>query len=215
MVLGRIFKVHSLLYPTGTGMDSTIFMNMDVARELCLESEVLSQDWAGKDPFGLISVIMVKLEPGVNPGDFQKQVEQSGIDATKAIEQVFHDADLKYTVREIEKVSFLEAGLASHQGIQSPIRFLSSDDDNDVAVRISPLVRVPEDKTGEILKLINGYHSRYRYIRFCLDSDNDLIAGYDLAVKAENIGETALEIFIRFSQVLDDVYPEIMRVIWS
>lgn len=135
--------------------------------------------------------------------------------ATKAIEQVFHDADLKYTVREIEKVSFLEAGLASHQGIQSPIRFLSSDDDNDVAVRISPLVRVPENKTGEILKLINGYHSRYRYIRFCLDSDNDLIAGYDLAVKAENIGETALEIFIRFSQILDDVYPEIMRVIWS
>ena len=81
MVLGRMFKVHSLLYPTGTGMDSTIFMNMDVVRQLCLESEVLSQDWAEKDPFGLISVIMVKLEPGVNPEDFQKQVEQSGIDA--------------------------------------------------------------------------------------------------------------------------------------
>lgn len=135
--------------------------------------------------------------------------------ATKEIEQVFHGADLKYTVREIEKVSFLEAGLASHQGIQSPIRFISSDDDNDVAVRISPLARVPESKTGEMLKLINDFHNRYRYIRFCLDSDNDLIVSYDIAVKAENIGETAIEIFIRFSQILDDIYPEIMRVIWS
>lgn len=81
MVLGRKFYVPTQLYPTGTGMDSTLFMNIDTVRELCLESEVLREDWVDKDPFDCVSVIMVKLEYGVDPEAFQKQVEESGIDA--------------------------------------------------------------------------------------------------------------------------------------
>ena len=81
LVLGRVFKVVGMLQPTGTGMDSTIFMELNTAREMCLESEVLRADWTEKDPYDHISVIMVKLESGVDPEAFAKQVEQSGIDA--------------------------------------------------------------------------------------------------------------------------------------
>ena len=135
--------------------------------------------------------------------------------ATREIEQAFHAADLNYTVKETENVSFLQAGLASKQGIPAPIRFLSADDDNDVAIRVCPVARVPENKKPQMLELINDFHNRFRYIRFYLDSYNDLTASYDLPVKAESIGESAVEIFARFSQILDTVYPEIMRTIWS
>ena len=81
MVLGRIFKVVSVLQPTGTGMDSTFFVDWRVAQDLCLESEVLRENWTKKDPHDYISVIMIKFEEGVDPDAFVRQVEESGMEA--------------------------------------------------------------------------------------------------------------------------------------
>ena len=81
MILGRIFKVISMLEPTGTGMDNTIFLDMPTLQDLCLESETLRENWVNKDPHEYISVIMVKLQDGVDPKAFVKQVTNSGIDA--------------------------------------------------------------------------------------------------------------------------------------
>ncbi|MGM9588602.1 MAG: ABC transporter permease [Faecousia sp.] len=81
LVLGRKFLVVSMLQPTGTGMDSTIFMDWHTAQDMCLESEVLRQDWTKKDPHDYISVIMIKFEEGVDPQTFVKQVEDSGMEA--------------------------------------------------------------------------------------------------------------------------------------
>lgn len=81
LVLGQKFKVVSMLEPTGTGMDSVLFADIDTVREMCLFSEVLREDWQDKDPYDYISVIMIKLEEGVDPEAFLKQVTDSGIDA--------------------------------------------------------------------------------------------------------------------------------------
>ena len=81
MILGKKFNVVSMLQPTGTGMDSTIFMDWRTAQDMCLESEVLRQDWTKKDPHDYISVIMIKFADGVDPDAFVRQVEESGIEA--------------------------------------------------------------------------------------------------------------------------------------
>ena len=81
MVLGKIFSVVAMLEPTGTGMDSILFADLDQVRQMCLDSEVLAEDWVDKDPFDYISVIMIKFEEGVDPEAFVRQVKDSGIDA--------------------------------------------------------------------------------------------------------------------------------------
>ena len=81
MILGRIFKVVSILQPTGTGMDSTFFMDWRVAQDMCLESEVLRENWTKKDSHDYISVIMIKFEEGTDPDAFVRQVEESGMEA--------------------------------------------------------------------------------------------------------------------------------------
>ncbi len=81
MILGRKFNVVSMLQATGTGMDSTIFMDWRTAQDMCLESEVLRKDWTTKDPHDYISVIMIKFADGVEPQAFVRQVEDSGIEA--------------------------------------------------------------------------------------------------------------------------------------
>lgn len=84
MILSRIFNVVGMLEPTGSGMDSTIFMDIKTAQDMCLESDVLKLDWQDKDPHDYISVIMIKFTEGTDPEAFVKQVEQSGIE-TKCI----------------------------------------------------------------------------------------------------------------------------------
>ena len=81
MILGRVFKVVSMLQPTGTGMDSTFFMDIKTAQDMCLESEVLRENWTKRDPHDYISVIMIKFAEGVDPNAFVTQVEQSGMEA--------------------------------------------------------------------------------------------------------------------------------------
>ena len=81
LVLGRKFKVVSMLQATGTGMDSTFFMDIKTCQDMCLESEVLRENWTEKDPHDYISVIMIKFADGTDPEAFVKQVEESGIQA--------------------------------------------------------------------------------------------------------------------------------------
>ena len=81
LVLGKKFHVVSMLQPTGTGMDSTLFMDWRTAQDMCLESEVLREQWTDRDPHDYISVIMIKFAEGVDPNAFVSQVERSGMEA--------------------------------------------------------------------------------------------------------------------------------------
>ena len=81
MVLGRMFEVVAALQPTGTGMDSTFFLDWRTAQDLCVESMGLRDNWTTRDPHDYISVIMIKFEEGVDGDAFVRQVEESGMEA--------------------------------------------------------------------------------------------------------------------------------------
>ena len=105
MILGRVFKVVSVLQPTGTGMDSTFFMDWRTAQDMCLESEVLRENWTKKDPHDYISVIMIKFEEGTDPDAFIRQVEDSGMEC-KVLLTGDTIADLQSQLEVTMKVMF-------------------------------------------------------------------------------------------------------------
>lgn len=72
-VLGGVFTVVGSLYPTGSGMDETIFMNIDVARKLAKDSPYLQTLWKKEAPDKLISAILIK----VGEGNQSAQVAES------------------------------------------------------------------------------------------------------------------------------------------
>lgn len=105
MILGRVFKVVSVLQPTGTGMDSTFFMDWRTAQDMCLESEVLRENWTKKDPHDYISVIMIKFEEGTDLDAFIRQVEDSGMEC-KVLLTGDTIADLQSQLEVTMKVMF-------------------------------------------------------------------------------------------------------------
>lgn len=66
-------------------------------------------------------------------------------------------------------------------------------------------------------KLLNEWNREYRYICFTVGGDGELIGMYDvpLSITDECLGGVAFEMIIRMPQIVDDVYPEIMRAIWA
>ena len=79
-LLGKKFTIANVLKPTGSGMDDVFFVDMDVARQMCLDSAEIARNWQDSDPFAKISVIMVKLRPGTDGEFLVEQVEKAGLD---------------------------------------------------------------------------------------------------------------------------------------
>ena len=106
MLLGRKFVIVNLLQPTGSSMDDIYFMDIDSARQMCLDSPEIARNWKDKDPFTKVSIIMVKFAEGTDPQAFVKQVEESGMDC-RAVLTGDTIASLQSQLDVIMKVMFL------------------------------------------------------------------------------------------------------------
>lgn len=80
-VLNTVMHVAGELYPTGTGMDDSLFMNIDKVREITKNSENLNVLPEGVDPSTLISAVTVKLDDSKSAEKFYNDFLFSGIDA--------------------------------------------------------------------------------------------------------------------------------------
>ena len=97
-------------------------------------------------------------------------------------------------------------------------RFISTDDDNDVGVRIYSLVTsVQEEKRMAVLEACNRLNATYRFITFELDRDNDVCAAFDFpaATSDESLGHSVMEILTRVVGILEDVYPLLMKAMYG
>lgn len=76
IILGEIFTVVGSLYPTGSGMDETIFMNIEVARKLAQESPYLQSIWKKQTPEELISALLIKVDNGFSPEEVARNINE-------------------------------------------------------------------------------------------------------------------------------------------
>ena len=87
------------------------------------------------------------------------------------------------------------------------IKFSSTDNDNDVAVRIFSLVsRTPLEKRLQIIEECNELNRKYRFATFFCDKRGSIHMRYSFPIHTpdEGVGEMAYEIFIRYIKILND-----------
>lgn len=82
-LLSHIFSVVGTLYSTGSGMDDTIFMNIDKAR-LLANKNFSSNLWKESTPENLISSVFIKTKEGIDIEDIVKEINNKnlGVKAT-------------------------------------------------------------------------------------------------------------------------------------
>jgi len=79
VILGEGFWVADRLETTGTGMDETIFLDINVAREIAKASPYLKSLWVEEPPDHLISAALIRVEEGVDPALLADVINNSDI----------------------------------------------------------------------------------------------------------------------------------------
>ena len=65
-----------------------------------------------------------------------------------------------------------------------------------------------------IYQLINGLNDNYRFFKFTVDDDKELIIQVDAIVKENNSTDEIMELLLRGSNVLEEIYPNVQKEIW-
>ncbi len=92
--------------------------------------------------------------------------------------------------------------------------FSGDDDGRRVAMR-TVFEKCPEDRMADLLIVCNSLNVQYRWLKFCVDNDNDIMVEDDAILSPESAGEECFELLVRTASILDDVKPVIMRALYS
>ncbi len=138
--------------------------------------------------------------------------------ATNLIAEIFEERGIHFDVVSRNGREQLLAGFSVDCGPNVVMRFISRDDDNDVAARIYGLIsNTPKEKRGRVLEACNTLNRKVRFMKFYLDGDNDINVEYDFPMRSPDngIGEMAFEIFIRTMQILDSEYGTFVEALYG
>ena len=95
------------------------------------------------------------------------------------------------------------------------IHVIFDEDGESAQILTSPIASVPAEKTAKLLLTLNECNHKFRWIKFYLDDDNDVIADGDVLFDEQNVGAACIEIVMRTASIIDDAYSDIMTGIWS
>lgn len=138
--------------------------------------------------------------------------------AINLIAETFEKHGAKFDVVSNHGSEQLLAGFSVDCGPNVIMRFISRDNDNDVAVRIFGLIaNTPTEKKARVMEACNVLNHKIRYMKFYLDIDGDINVEYDFPVHSPDngIGEMAFEIFVRTMQILNSEYSIFMKALYS
>ncbi len=138
--------------------------------------------------------------------------------AINLLAETFEKRGVKFDVVSHDGSEELRAGFSVDCGPFVIMRFISRDNDNDVAARIFGLIsNTPKEKRTRVMEACNVLNHKIRYVKFYLDTDGDINVEYDFPVHSpdDGIGEMAFEIFVRMMQILDSEYSIFMKALYS
>jgi len=138
--------------------------------------------------------------------------------ATNLIAAAFEQHGLDFDVVSRSNCEHLMAGFPVECGPRVLVRFMSTDDLNDVAMRIFGLIsHIPPEKRLPVLEACNTLNNKIRFLKFTLDSDGDVNVEYDFTEKSADvcIGKMALELFLRTVRILDSEYVVLANALYS
>ncbi len=140
----------------------------------------------------------------------------SNINYCETVQKILTENNFKYNVKDTEKGVILTFGVSS-KSLPCINYTLSVSKDGDTKLRSYVASKVDETKMGEMLELLNGLNTRFRFIVFNLDEDNDVCVTYDFALYGDEktTSELVLDAIYIVSRIIDQSAPDIMQLNWK
>ena len=118
--------------------------------------------------------------------------------------------DLNYSVRERDSdviVTF------PYDNRKTNIVF--SGEDGAHAQLATVIESVPEDKFVDVVLACNSLNATFRYVKFAVDKDNDVMAYTDAILDPASADEECFELLVRSLKIIGEAKPPIMKAIYA
>ena len=136
--------------------------------------------------------------------------------AAERIYEAFLRKNIKCKLREKGGMSLVETAFSGRNFASVNLYFLSNTDGNDVALRVSGVVKFPPERLARLYEVCNELNRKYRYAKFVIDPEKNVVnMEMDIPSSCENVGAVAEEMLIRAVRILDEVYPRLMQATWA
>ena len=89
-----------------------------------------------------------------------------------------------------------------------------SQDERNVSLRVFNTLNFPEEKALDIMKLCNELNGRYRWVKLFTRQDH-LELQIDAVISEETSGPVCVELLVRTMKIVDEIYPQFMKALWS
>ena len=93
--------------------------------------------------------------------------------------------------------------------------FFFDGDGDSVNVKSFSIARVPADRLMDMYVKLNELNYEYRWVKFYLDKDNEVTVSGDAIINPDSAAEECFEILLRYHNIIDEVYPQLMKVIYA
>jgi hypothetical protein len=93
--------------------------------------------------------------------------------------------------------------------------FFDKDGNNLIQFACWEIATFNEDKYAAGLLTCNALNSKFRWVKFYLDSDQCVRAVLDAYVDLETVGEECTHIIQTMVGIIDEAYPDLMKALWS
>lgn len=121
---------------------------------------------------------------------------------------------IKYTDFDDRAVQLAFHSDVVPQGVRVVVIF---DKENDNAVHFvsKGFVKVPESSLSAALLAVNEANAKFRWAKFYLADDSDIVAEDDAILDMNNVGQECASICFRISNIVDEAYPILMKAIYA
>ncbi len=72
-----------------------------------------------------------------------------------------------------------------------------------------------DEKYANAIVLCNQFNKQYRWVKLFVDDERAIVAKADAIVDFSSVGAECSEMVNRMVRIIDDVYPEFMRLMWT
>ena len=121
---------------------------------------------------------------------------------------------VKYTEVDDRAVRLMWDSKSVSSGIKVLVIF-DKDNHHGVHFVCNGFCSIPEDKQNDLMVVCNALNKQYRWCKFYVDNDGDLMVEDDAILDMANVGEECIELILRMINIVDDIYPIAMKAIWA
>ena len=93
--------------------------------------------------------------------------------------------------------------------------FFDKNGDKYVAFYCLSIGSFTKDQYAKALVVCNTMNKKYRWMKFFIDENYQIVVKADAILDEETCGEECIEYVRRIVGIVDDVYPDFMKARWS